>query len=85
MIVEMCCILVAIKYEPIQRIWNAHRRPLSSVSWYRGDKEWDEYDESEVGWPSVFTVATSSADKTICIWEAPRILKTVTAWLFEED
>lgn len=65
-----------IKFEPVQRIWNAHRRPVYSVSWWRGEVEWDEFDESEHGWPGRMLIATTGADKAISIWTAPRTPRT---------
>lgn len=67
-----------IKFEPVQRIWNAHRRPVYTVSWYHGGQQWDEFDEEEqTGWPEYMYVASGSADKTIAVWRARRIPKDV--------
>lgn len=82
-----CCIVIwrrafgparlPVKYEPVQRLWNAHRRPVYSVSWFRGTAEWDEFDEDQADWPSKLYIASGSGDKCINVWAADRLPKTV--------
>lgn len=74
---------IAIKYEPVQRLWNAHHRPIYTVSWYSGGLEWDEFDEEDTAnWPERMLIASGSADKSISIWSASFLPKTVMRALF---
>lgn len=74
--------ILAVKYEPLQRIWNAHNRAIYSVSWYPEGgliSEQDEFDAESLKrrLSSHMFVASGSSDRSIAIWSAKCIPKEV--------